>query len=401
MGIATEASTPPRRRDRGGKPALIVVAAVLVVIVVGGFALTAVLGMKNPVFLVRFLFTPRSEVEALYDTRMIAASPQPRPIPEQLHPLSQTVPWKGKDEDIVRVLEQTETNALLVMCNGTLVNEWYRAPDKKTVRESSWSIAKSVVGILIGQLIGEGKLSEDTKLVTVLPEFAAGGKFDEITVRDLLDMKSGIDMTEDYSEYKPFTGVAGMQVAADLPRFLMKNRALAFTPGSRSEYRSVDAQYLSMIVARVEGESLSKVLERRLWRPLGAEDDATWNLDHADGLERGFGNLNATPRDFAKLGLLALAGGKVGDQALISPSWMARITTPVAEAEPGWMYAAQWWHPPGYDKNGDYTAIGVYGQYVYVNPRHHAVIAKLSDYGAQQDEAELIDVFRAVVDGCH
>ncbi|QNK66627.1 serine hydrolase domain-containing protein [Variovorax sp. PAMC26660] len=399
MGISTEAHRPAHHRRRGRRLTLIVAAAILVVLV-GGFALTAAIGMKNPVFLVRFLFTPRSEVEALYDTRTIAASSQPRPIPERLQVLPQTVPWKGKNVDIVSVLQATETNAFLVMCHGTLVNEWYRTPDKKTSRTSSWSVAKSVVSLLIGQLVGEGKLSEDTKLVAVLPEFAAGGKFDDITIRDLLDMKSGIDMTEDYSEYKPFTGVAGMQVTTDLPGYLMKNRALAFAPGVRSEYRSVDAQYLSMIVARVEGEPLAKVLERRLWQPLGAEDDATWNLDHADGLERGFGNLNATPRDFAKLGLLVLAGGKVGDRTLISPAWMARIATPVAEAEPGWMYAAQWWHPPGYDKNGDYTAIGVYGQYVYVNPRHHAVIAKLSDYGAQQDEAELIDVFRAVVDGC-
>lgn len=370
MGISTAASRP-----RGRKPGLVAAVAVLIVIA-GGFAFTAAIEMKNPVFLVRFLFTPRSEVEALYDTRTIAASPQPRPIPEQLRPLAATVPWKGNNADILSVLRETRTNAFLVMCRGTLVNEWYSEPGKKTARESSWSIAKSVVGILVGQLIAEGKLSEDTKLAAVLPEFAAGGKFDDITVRDLLDMKSGIDVSEDYSELKPFTGVGGMQITTELRSYVMKNRTLAFPPGTRSEYRSIDAQYLSMIVARVEGEPLAKVLER------------------------GFGNLNATPRDFAKLGLLALAGGKVGDRTLISPAWMARITTPVAEAEPGWMYAALWWHPPGYEKHGDYSAIGVYSQFVYVNPRHHTVVVKLSDYGSQQDEAELIDVFRAVAEGC-
>jgi len=400
MSIPTEPPAPARRRWRGRKAALIV-ATGLLLLVVGGFAYTAAIGMKNPLFLVRFLFTPRSEVEVLYDTRTITASPQPRPIPEHIQPLSGSVPWKGKSEDIVSVLHETRTHAFLVMCNGTLVNEWYSEPGKKTARESSWSIAKSVVGLLVVQLIDEGKLSERTRLVAVLPEFAIGGKFDDITVADLLDMKSGIDMTEDYAEYKPFAGVAGMQVTADLPGYLMKHRTLFFAPGTQSAYRSVDAQYLSMIVARIEGEPLAKVLEHRLWHPLGAEDVATWNLDHADGIERGFGNLNATPRDFAKLGLLALAGGKAGDRTLISPAWMARIATPVAEAEPGWMYAAQWWHPPGHEKNGDYTAIGVYGQFVYVNPKHHAVITKLSDYGAQQDEAELIDVFRSVADGCH
>jgi CubicO group peptidase (beta-lactamase class C family) len=394
MGMSTAASRPRRR-----KPGL-VAAAVVLLVIAAGFVFTAAIDMKNPVFLVRFLFTPRSEVEALYDTRMIAAASQPRPIPEQLRPLAQTVPWKGNNMDIVSVLRATRTNAFLVMCRGTLVNEWYSEPGKKTARESSWSIAKSVLSLLVGQLIAEGKLSEDTKLVAVLPEFAAGGKFDEITVRDLLDMKSGIDVTEDYAEYKPFTGVAGMQITTDLHAYVMKHRTLAFAPGSLSAYRSIDAQYLSMIVARVEGEPLAKVLERRLWAPLGAQDDASWNLDHAGGIERGFGNLNATPRDFAKLGLLALAGGKVGGRTLVSPAWMARITTPVAEAEPGWMYAALWWHPPGHEKNGDYSAIGVYGQYVYVNPARYTVVVKLSDYGSQQDEAETIDVFRAVAEDC-
>lgn len=395
MSVPHEAPTRHTRR----KPWTIV-AAVILAVVAAGFAYTAAIDMKSPLFLVRFLSTPRSEVGKLYDTRTIAASPQPRPIPEQLQPLSQRVPWKGKDTDILNVLQETKTNAFLVMCRGNLVNEWYREPGRKTARQSSWSVAKSFVSLLIGQLIAEGKLSEDTKLVAVLPEFATGSKFDDVTVRDLLDMKSGIDVAEDYSELKPFTGVGGMQLTTDLRGYLMAHRTLYFPSGSRSVYRSVDTQYLSMIVARLEGQPLAKVLERRLWGPLGAQDDATWSLDHADGLERAFGNLNATPRDFAKLGLLALAGGKAGDRTLISPAWMARITTPVAAAEPSWMYAAQWWHPAGYEQHGDYSAIGVYSQFVYVNPKHQAVVVKLSDYGAEQDEVDLINVFRALVEGC-
>eukprot|EP01036_Dinobryon_divergens_P002194 gene2194-2889_t len=178
MGTSTAAASRPR----GRRPGFVAAVAVLLVIA-GGFGFTAAIDMKDPVFLLRFLFTPRSEVEALYDTRMIAASSQPRPIPERLQPLAKTVPWKGNNTDIVSVLQETRTNAFLVMCRGTLVNEWYSEPGKKTARESSWSIAKSVVGLLVGQLVAEGKLSEDTKLVAVLPEFAAGGKFDEITDR--------------------------------------------------------------------------------------------------------------------------------------------------------------------------------------------------------------------------
>jgi CubicO group peptidase (beta-lactamase class C family) len=340
-------------------------------------------------------------VEELFDVRTIAAPPWARPLGEKPRPLPQAVPWKGGVRPLEQVLAKTHTNAFLMLCHGELVHEWYREPAERDTRQSSWSVAKSVVSLLVGQLIAEGRLSEDTRLVAVLPEFATQAGFDRVTVQQLLDMESGIDVREDYATHKPFTGVGGLQMATDLPGYLMRNRELYFIPGSRSIYRSVDSQYLSMIVSRLEGAPLASVVERRLWRPMGAEGKATWNLDHADGTEKGFGNLNALPRDFARLGLLMAEGGKVNGQTLVPEAWMERIARPVAEAEPGWMYAAQWWHPPGYRQHRDFTALGVYGQYVYVNPARHAVVVKLSDHGAEQDEADLIEVFRALAQRCH
>lgn len=374
--------------------------ALILVLVAGAFAYTSITHMNNPALIVRYLFTPSSEVGELFPYRTASASQAPRPIPAEVTALPESVGWKGARTSTQDVLNQTKTNALLVMCDGTLVHEWYRSPEEAASRQSSWSVAKSIVSLLAGQLIEEGKLSEDKVMVDVLPEFRTGTEFDTITVGQLLDMTSGIDVTEDYSYLKPFVGVGGLQMTTDLPGYLMKNRGLVFPPGSQSRYRSVDAQYLSMIVAEVEGKPLAEILQERLWDPIGAQDDATWNLDREGGIEKGFAAINATPRDFAKVGLLVANDGKVGDEQVVPKTWIERISDARVEALPDWWYSAMWWHPPGFEQNRDFSAIGVYGQFVYVNPEHDAVVVKLSNYGAEQDEAETIDVFRELVEGC-
>jgi CubicO group peptidase (beta-lactamase class C family) len=160
----------------------------------------------------------------------------------------------------------------------------------------------------------------------------------------------------------------------------------------------VDTQLLGMALARVEGLPLAELLERDIWGPIGAEDDALWNLDRSGGQEKGFCCLNATARDFAKIGRLVLDGGRAGDAQIVPPAWIDRIRTPAPHQVGIWPYSAQWWHPTGGD-GADLTAVGVYGQYVYVDPPSGTVIVKLSDHGTTQDEQETIEVFRAIARG--
>ncbi|MDR7086240.1 CubicO group peptidase (beta-lactamase class C family) [Aeromicrobium panaciterrae] len=395
--MTADASPTPRHRIR---KALVAFAVVIALLVGGLFAYTSAKDMQGPTFIARFLFTRTSDAGTLFDGRTIDAAAAEHPIPESVRPLPSTVQWMGKPLATEKVLKTTKTNSFMVLCRGEVVHEWYAEKSDRTRRQSSWSVAKSVVSLLVGQLIGEGKLTEDTRLVEVLPEFKNGTDFDTITVADLLDMKSGIDVAEDYSYFKPFSGVGGLLMTTDLVGYLKDNRGLRFDPGSKSEYRSVDAQYLSMIASRVDGKPLAEMAKERLWDPIGAEDDAVWSLDSKGGIEKGFAALNATPRDFAKIGLLVANNGKVGDEQVVPAAWIKRISTPVAEAYPDWMYAAQWWHPPGHETHHDFMAEGVYGQYVYENPANHTVIVKLSDYGAEQDEEELVDVFRSLAGSC-
>ncbi len=312
-----------------------------------------------------------------------------------------TVPWKGRDIPVQEMLDTTESRAFVVLHKGALVDEWYAddlAPDS---RLSSWSMAKSVVSLMVGQAVGRGELSEDDLMVDILPEFrveknADGTEpdYNRITVRDLLDMASGIDVPENYNPWWPMTGTARLLLSTDLPGYLMKHRETSFTPGSRSEYRSVDTQMLSMVLTRVTGKPLSELASEGIWTPVGAEFDATWNLDRDGGIEKGFCCLNAAPRDFARIGQMVLDDGAVGDRQVVPTDWIDRISTPGDRTIDGWGYSAQFWAAPGGD--GDFNALGVYGQYIWIDPATETVIVKLSDLGTEQDELETVEAMRSI-----
>lgn len=395
----SESDSPSRKRHRPLRIAIITMATLLVLLA-STFAITSSMGMNNPIMLGRYLMTPTSEVGKLFPYNSLPTASQTNPFPEAIADLPEKVIWKGKQTSTADALKDSSTNSLIVLCGGKIVNEWFAKPDYRTMRQSSWSTAKSVVGLLVGQLINEGKLTEDTLLVDVLPEFRTDTKFDDITVQHLLDMSSGIDVSEDYSYFKPFVGVGGLMLTTNLPDYLKADQGMRFTPGEKMDYRSVDTQYLSMIVTRIEGKSLAEVAHQRLWEPMGAEDEATWNLDRKGGIEKGFMGLNATPRDFAKIGQLVLDRGKVKGVQVEPEAWIDRLAEPRVESTDGWSYSAQWWHSPGFKEAHDFTAIGVYGQYIYVNPEQATVIVKLSDYGAEQDEPETVEMFRQMASNC-
>ncbi|WP_430332936.1 serine hydrolase domain-containing protein [Rhodococcus sp. ACT016] len=384
--------TPRRRRVKR------VTASALVAVVVlgaGAFGASAAMHIPAPPTLVHLLTDAPSTQGQLFASRTVAAPAQARPLPVHPAPLPETVPWKGGRISASEFLDTTHSNAFMVLRDGAITHEWYRDGVGATTLNASWSVAKSIVSLLVGRAIESGKLAENERLVDVLPDLSTGGPYDSITIRDLLDMTSGADVSENYNPYFPFTGTARMYLTTDLAGFVRDHRGLQFDPGTEGEYRSVDTQLLGQAVAAAEGRPLSELLETGIWGPIGAQDDAAWNLDRAGGQEKAFCCINATARDFAKVGQLVLDGGRVGDTQVVPEAWIRRLSTPAAHAVSGWGYSAQWWHPTG--GNGrDLSAIGVYGQYIYVDPASRTVVVKLSDHGTEQDEIDTIDVFRAI-----
>ncbi|MBW8484351.1 beta-lactamase family protein [Actinomadura sp. PM05-2] len=350
------------------------------------------MNVPGPVTLYGLLTTAPSQAGKLYPARTVPASARPAPLPVKQGRPPATVPWKGGRIAVTDFLARTHTASFLVVHDGAITYEWYRKGVRPTDRTASWSVAKSLVSLMVGQAIADRKLSEDDKVVALLPELRTGGtSFDDVTVRHLLDMTAGIGVSENYSQAWPFTGTARMYLTKDLPGFVKDHRGMETEPGAAASYRSVDTELLGLILARVEGKPLAALLSERLWNPVGAQDAATWNLDHGGGAEKAFCCVNATPRDFAKIGQLVLDGGR----GIVPAAWIKRISTPAPKEVDGWKYSAQWWRPSA----DAISALGVYGQYVYVHPASKTVIVKFSDHGTEQDERETFAALRAVATG--
>ncbi|HVK20060.1 MAG TPA: serine hydrolase [Actinokineospora sp.] len=383
------ARSAPRRPRR----VLTVVALTVAVVVAGSYVATELMDIPAPHTLVELQSTPPSRRGDVFPARTVAAPARAVPLPVREQPLPADVPWKGGRITVGEFLATTHTQAFLVVRDGHLTHEWYGDGVGPTTRLSSWSAAKSMVSLLVGQAIDSGKLHEEDRLVDILPELKTGGAYDSITVRNLLDMTSGVDVPESYNAYFPFTGTARLYLTRDLSDFARDHRDLEFAPGSRGSYRSVDTELLGQILTTVEGRPLADLLTDNIWQPMGAEHDATWNLDHDGGAEKAFCCVNATARDYARLGRLVLDGGRAQGEQVVPTAWIARIAAVAPHQVDGWGYSAQWWHPSGGE---DYSAIGIHGQYVYIDPAAKTVIVKLSDHGDEQDEKETIEVFRAI-----
>lgn len=373
---------------------LIAIPTALLVLVGGAYVATAVMKVPPPQTLYKISSSAPSKWGDYFPYRTVDAG-QPQTLASAPEQLPDKVPWKGSQISFDTFLAKTHTNSFVVLQDGKLAFEWYRDGVEATTRQSSFSMAKSLVSLLVGQAIDQGQLSESDRLVDLLPDFATGTDYDKITVHNLLDMTAGIDVPEDYNEYWPFTGTSRMFLTRDLPGFVKGHRTVDYTPGTKGQYRSVDTEMLGLILARVTGKNLSQLLSEGIWKPVGAERSARWSLDHSGGHEKAFAGVNATARDYARVGQLVLDDGRVSGQQVLPASWVKRISTPAPLAIDDWGYSAQWWHPSGGDGQ-DFSAVGIYGQYTYVNPETRTVIVKLSDHGTEQDEQETIDVLRAI-----
>jgi CubicO group peptidase (beta-lactamase class C family) len=236
-----------------------------------------------------------------------------------------------------------------------------------------------MVSLVAGQLIDQGKISESDTFVKYFPEYKTGGSFDKITIQQLLDMQSGVGVSDNYPSGPSGWGVAIAQMYAstDIPWFLKHNQKMDFEPGTESIYRSVDPQMIGMIIQKVTGQSISDYFTQNIWQQVGADFDATWNVDKVGGYEKTFCCFNAVPRDYARIGQLVLDKGVIPftKKQVISSAWMKRITSPVTRLDYDWGYGAYFWHPyPGVS-----LMLGLHGQFVYIDIPNNTVIVKLSD----------------------
>ncbi|MBB4094983.1 serine hydrolase domain-containing protein [Brucella pecoris] len=323
-------------------------------------------------------------------------------------PLPETFVYKGETRKVSDWLKRGGTTGFIVLKDGVIVHEEYDHGNTENTQAVAFSVSKSFVSFLMGNAVRDGLIDINQTVDHYAPVLAQGG-YKGVTVKNVMQMASGIGFSENYGDLN-----------SDIVRYssaLLTGSIIDFTAhlknerpqGTVSHYVSADTQVLGLVLEGATGIPLQKYMEEKLWSKLGAEADAYWVTDPTGEAAAAVG-LNAVLRDYARFGLLYLNEGRnfKGEQ-LVPAQWVHDSVTPDAPyLMPGrkdalgkipFGYGYQWWTPV--DWQGDYSAVGIYGQFIYVNPAKGVVIAKTSAHSSfnvdgQDMKDESMHAFQAI-----
>jgi CubicO group peptidase (beta-lactamase class C family) len=270
------------------------------------------------------------------------------------------------------------TQGVVVVRDGAIVAEWYASGADEHSWAASWSMAKSVASSLVGIAIDEGKIPGiDVPMTTYYPDWAARGLGD-VTLRDVLEMSSGLAWNESYSPSELATSdVIKMVVQSPDELAYAASRPKADPPGTTFNYTSGGAMLLSGVLQQATGESVEEYAKQKLWDPLQASQVDMWS--DAAGHTLTYCCVDTTSRDFARFGLLYLDRGRWGDRQVVPASWVARSVAG-SRAAPD-TYGLQWWLSDVDGVPHDmFSARGHDGQYIYVIPSLDLVVVRNGTY---------------------
>lgn len=312
--------------------------------------------------------------------------------------LPTTYEFAGRTAPLDDFLRRTDTAALLVLQDGKVRYERYDETGGREVRWISMSVAKSFVSALVGIALAEGAIGSLEEPISRYVDVEPGSAYDGVAIRDVLQMSSGARWDEDYSnpESDIFRLTAAFFGEGTFDAFIA-TAVRESAPGTVCRYNSADTQALATLLVRATGQSITDYMQTRLVEPLGMTAPSHWLVD-GTGREAAYFGLNMTARDFAKLGELYRLGGVWQGRQLVPAEHVAdsvRVSTPHTTPGRVWVsdhewdlgYGYQWWLPEV--DEGEFSAIGIYNQLVYVHRPTRAVIVKLSanrTYGLSTDE---------------
>ncbi|MCP5042002.1 MAG: serine hydrolase [bacterium] len=322
-------------------------------------------------------------IDELFPTQAIAGGGEVFEFERGHYTLPKQFEYKGKTFDTEQYLVDTVTTGLLILHDDRILFERYAHGHSAEGTHIAWSVSKSFLSALFGIAVAEGAIQDIMQPVTdYVPELAGSG-YDGVPIKHVLQMSSGVGFNEDYGD--PNSDINRMGRALAFGSSLLEFSATlerAREPGTLQHYVSIDTQVLGTVLVRATGRGLSDYTSEKLWRPLGMESPAFWMID-GSGMGMAFGGLNASLRDFARFGRLYLHGGNWNGKQVVPEAWVRASTTPDAPhlapgPKPGsnnlMGYGFQWWLPP--DWNGDFMALGVYNQMIYVDPASGLVVAR-------------------------
>ena len=315
-------------------------------------------------------FRAMDRLPALAKANEIAPANKPFPLP-QGKPLD--IP------DIDKYMASQRSAGIVIIHNGQVRFERYGLDFSAQGRWTSFSVAKSFTSTLVGAAIQDGYIkSLEDKVSTYIPGLR-GSAYDDVTVRQLLTMSSGVKWNEDYED--PNSDVARFNNAApedglDATVSYMRKLPRAHPPGQVWHYNTGETNLVGVLVSSATKRPLAQYLQEKLWQPFGMEAKATWLLG-ATGHEIAGCCIQAGVRDYARFGLFVLGGGMAGGKQVVPEDWFAQATVKQKDiGEPGHGYGFQWWT---YD-DGSFAAQGIFGQGIFIDPRRNLVIASNANW---------------------
>ncbi len=259
--------------------------------------------------------------------------------------------------------------SLLIIQNDTLKYEYYSQKINEQELHSSYSIAKSFTSALIGIAIEEGFIkSEQESVIKFIPELASVPYADKLTIEHLLNHTSGIkyNLATDATIYYGRNSLKAL-----------KQIKFQFLPGMKQHYLNINVELLGLILKRATGISPSKYLEDKIWKPIQMCSDGVWSVDEKNRMEKSFCCIGATAMDYAKFGRLYLNEGVWNGKRIISESWYNKSISRDTSNGSSFNYN-YCWHI-GLKKYGDFMAIGLYKQHIYINPEKNLLIILFND----------------------
>lgn len=342
-----------------------------------------------------------------FATRLVARGPEVYPLPRAARQIEDvTVRTAHGRYDLVDYVSRNRLAGLLILQRGAVLLEHYDLGNQASTRWISMSMAKSISTTLVGAAIQDGCIgSVDDPLTRYLPQLRGGG-YDGVSIKHLLQMTSGVAWDDTHtdagSQRRRMLELQIAQRPDAILKYVAEQRRVA-APGTVWNYSTGETHVVGALVHAAVGCWVADYLSQKIWARFGMEADATWWLEAPQGLEVAGSGISATLRDYGRFGQFILNDGVTGTTRVLPSGWLEEATAPRELLGCRVDYGYMWWPVATRDgsfRDGAFSARGIFGQYIYVNPRHELVIVVLSARSKPKG-AEAIpdnDFFNSVVE---
>jgi CubicO group peptidase (beta-lactamase class C family) len=329
------------------------------------------------------------------------------PWEENLGSLPTEFDLYGETISVQDFMQVTQTTSLMIVANNKIFFEDYYLGTEPGDRRISWSVAKSFLSAMFGIAVGEGKIDSIDDSVSKYVPALVGSAYDGVPIRHVLNMASGVEFDEDYLAFNSDINKMGRVLAlgTSMDEFAASIEGTIAPSGTRHQYVSIDTHVLAMVLRAATGKTLHELFVEKLWARINPSYDAYYITD-GYGVAFALGGLNVTTRDYARFGLLFANEGQWQGEQIVPADWVvaSTISSAPSPANEGthFGYGYQWWIPTG--STTEFFAVGIYGQYIYVNTAANVVIVKTSAHRGFREPGqsgngfkhETIEFFRAL-----